>query len=187
MKFHYAGKYINEESFKEVREAGPDAVMFREPEHKAFALIANIGSFALLIILALIILPFIKQHPDQFKIGVMVSLLTLVPHEFLHAICFRKDVYMYTNLSKGLLFVYGTEDMSKAHFVFMSLLPNLVFGLIPYILVFINHDLVWLGMMGAMCLGMGFGDYINVFNAITQMPKGSKTFLCKMHSYWYKP
>ena len=31
------------------------------------------------------------------------------------------------------LFAVGPEDMSKGRFIFMSLLPNVVFGIIPYL------------------------------------------------------
>ena len=34
---------------------------------------------------------------------------------------------------------------------------------------------------------MGFGDYMNVFNALTQMPRGARTYLYGFHSYWYQP
>ena len=86
-----------------------------------------------------------------------------------------------------MLFVVGPEDMSKARFIFMSLLPNIIFGLIPYIIYFFNPDLLWLGAFGASCLAAGGGDYINVFNALTQMPRGSRTYLYKFNSYWYMP
>ena len=68
----------------------------------------------------------------------------------------------------------------------MSLLPNIVFGLIPFVIFFINKDMCLMGVFGALSLSMGFGDYINVFNALTQMPKGSKTYLNGFRSYWYK-
>lgn len=45
--------------------------------------------------------------------------LTLIPHEILHAICYKKDVYMYNDFAHGLMFVVGTEDMSKSRFIFM--------------------------------------------------------------------
>ena len=93
---------------------------------------------------------------------------------------------MYFDSSKMLAFVHGTESMSKQRFVFMSLLPNIVFGLIPFVLFLFNHNWPVLGVAGAFCISMGFGDYINVFNALTQMPKGSKTYLYDFHSYWYK-
>ena len=76
--------------------------------------------------------------------------------------------------------------LSKARFVIMSMLPNIIFGIIPYVAFWFNHDWLLLGMVGAFCIGAGFGDYINVFNALTQMPNGAKTYLCGFHSYWYK-
>ena len=158
---------------------------------KKLSIIANIGSIGIMLILAI---PFIilgrKHIPSQaiwMAVGSICSMLSMFPHEFLHAICFKEDVFMYNNLSQGLLFVVGTEAMSKSRFVLMSLLPNIVFGVIPYLIFLICPRLLGFGMLGLLCVGMGFGDYINVYNALTQMPKGSKTYLCGMHSYWYMP
>lgn len=86
-----------------------------------------------------------------------------------------------------MLFVVGTETMSKGRFVFMSLLPNLVFGAIPYLVFLIWPEQTFLGTLGLMALSMGAGDYYNVFNALTQMPKGARTYLHQFHSYWYLP
>lgn len=61
------------------------------------------------------------------------------------------------------------------------------FWIFAYIIFMINPEWVSLGMFGALCISMGAGDYINVFNAATQMPKGS---LCYMHGFgtwWYMP
>ena len=111
----------------------------------------------------------------------------LFPHELLHGLCFREDVYLYTNWKQGMLFVVGPEDMSKGRFVFMSLLPNLVFGVIPYLVGLLFPHLTFLVVMGVLCTGMGAGDYYNVFNALTQMPRGARTYLYGFHSYWYLP
>lgn len=69
------------------------------------------------------------------------------------------------------MFVVGTEDMSKGRFIFMCLCPNLILGIIPYILFLIFPQFVGLGLFGIICIGMGFGDYLNIYNAIKQMPK----------------
>lgn len=82
-----------------------------------------------------------------------------------------KDVYMYNDLIHGLMFVVGTEDMSKARFIFMCLCPNLILGIIPYILFLIFPQLVGVGLFGIICIGTGFGDYLNIYNSIRQMPK----------------
>ena len=120
-------------------------------------------------------------------IGSVLSLLMIFPHELLHASCFRGDVYLYTFLKKGMLFVVGPEDMSRGRFVFMSLLPNLVFGFLPYILFLIHPSWLVLGVFGAMSIPCGFGDYFNVFNALTQVPRGGLVYLSGMNSYWYLP
>ena len=50
-----------------------------------------------------------------------------------------------------------------------------------------NPALVGVGVFGAMSIIAASGDFINVFNALMQMPAGSLTFLSGMHSYWYLP
>lgn len=86
-----------------------------------------------------------------------------------------------------MLFVVGPETMSKSRFIIMSLLPNIVFGFIPYIIFLINPDYSFLGTLGFLAIGMGAGDYYNVYNAMTQMPKGARTYLYQFNSYWYVP
>ena len=86
-----------------------------------------------------------------------------------------------------MLFVTGGEDMSMARFVIMSLLPNIVFGFVPFILYMAIPTYTALGVFGSICIGQGAGDYLNVYNALTQMPRGSKTYLYETHSYWYMP
>ncbi|MBQ7615259.1 MAG: DUF3267 domain-containing protein, partial [Butyrivibrio sp.] len=136
IKLHYGGKYTGEKDLISKREHNPKAVPFHEPSASWFSVLANIGS--LIVVVGLMVAAVrlsgnsLFQHSRQMKLGLFLSLFSLIPHEFLHATCFRQDVYMYTNLSKGMLFVHGTEDMSKKRFVFMSMLPNIVFGFIPF-------------------------------------------------------
>lgn len=192
MIFHYAGKYDGDESKLPQREHPENAVPFKEPQDmKKLAWIANGGALIVTILLAIpffyVCRGYFFDKIFQYAIGCILPMVILIPHEFLHGICFRKDVYMYQYLEKGMLFVVGTEDFSKLRFVFMSMLPNLIFGFLPYILYFFMPQQVWLGMFGLVCIGSGFGDYMNVFHAVTQMPKGAKTYLSGMHSFWYLP
>lgn len=76
--------------------------------------------------------------------------------------------------------------LSKARFVFMSLLPNLVFGFLPYLLGML-FGVPFLLAFGALSASMGAADYFNVFNALTQMPRGARTYLYQFNSYWYMP
>ncbi len=189
MKLHYMGKYdLNPESLP-TKPHKPNYVKFKEPEDsKKLSAIVTIISIPLLVILCIPI--FMKGYQDTFEaigIGSILALLVLFPHELIHAICFKEDVYLFTNLKQGMLFVVGPEDMSKARFIFMSLLPNIILGFIPYLIFLVNPNLVILGAFGAINIASGAGDYLNVFNAITQMPKGSRTYLHHFNSCWYMP
>lgn len=186
MKYHYAGKYTSNTKLPE-REHPEGYVKFREPDDMTqLAKIATAISIAILVICwaaSFLITGVFACN----VIGALLSLVTMVPHEFLHAIWFREDVYMYQNLKQGMLFVIGTEDMSKARFVAMSLCPNVIFGLIPYLVFLVNPAQTMLGTLGILALSMGAGDFMNVFNALTQVPRGGKVYLSGMNSFWYMP
>lgn len=206
MKLHYMGKYdMNPESLP-CKEHQPGAVAFKEAKDpKTIGIIANVLSiFITIFLIGLLVFKVIFTTPEvrnaaEYLIeslfgsffGIFLACLLplgcLFPHELLHAVCFKDDCYLYTNLRNGLLFVIGPETMSKKRFIFLSLLPNIVLGLIPYLIGIVFPKIPILGIFGAILIGMGAGDYYNVFNAITQMPKGSRTYLYKFNSYWYMP
>ena len=189
MKLHYKGKYdLNPDSLPH-QPHKPNAVPFKEAKDtKTMAMICNIAAFLLLIPL-LIILFFRCGRNGLINLfwGSLLSMLCLIPHEILHAVCFKEDVYLYTNFKQGMLFVVGTETMSKSRFIIMSLLPNLIFGFIPYIIAMIIPSASILGAFGAVSICMGAGDYYNAIHALVQMPKGSRTYLHKFNSFWYIP
>ena len=190
-KIKYMGKYSGNPDDLPTQTYREGSVKFKEPETmKKLAIIANIG--ALIVAVFTLGLFYLRGGIGVFgnfgiPVGFLLVVVTMLPHEYLHAICFKEEVYVYTNLKQGLLFVVGPEAMTKGRFIFMSMLPNLVFGFIPYILYMIWPNLVVLGALGALAIPAGFGDYMNVFNAATQMPKGSLTYLYKTNSYWFMP
>ena len=192
MKLHYCGKFDGKEESLPTKEHHPGAVQFREPEPKKFTLIANLGAILLAFLL---LVPFFLLGRDYFSaktpvhlfIACMAFWAAMIPHELMHASCFRGDVYLYTWLKRGALFVVGPEDMSKGRFVFMSLLPNLILGVVPYAVYLFLPQLSGVGLFGVIALASGFGDYINVYHALTQMPKGARTYLNGFHSYWFIP
>lgn len=190
MKLHYKGKYdLNPESLPH-GEHQPNAVPFQEAKDaKTLSVIANIAAFVIILVLA--VPAYFRMRgsysPWQAMLGCIASLLVLFPHEFLHAICFKEDVYLYTNWKQGMLFVIGPETMSKSRFIFLSLLPNLVFGILPYLIGMLFPQLTFFVVFGTLSTGMGAGDYYNVFHALTQMPKGARTYLYGFNSFWYLP
>ncbi len=191
MKLIYKGKYSSEADLP-VREHPEGSVAFRElGDMKKLALVLNLASVPLYVLtlggLILRGMPYFGESPLAVTLGMVLAMLTLFPHELLHAVCFRGEVELWTNFKMGMLFVVGTEDMSKTRFVVLSLLPNLVFGLLPYVLFLLHPQWLLLGAMGALALPMGIGDYYNVYNCLTQVPKGGLVYLSGMHSYWYMP
>lgn len=192
MKLHYRGKYNLDPTTLPTCKHQPNAVKFKEVDStKELADIANGIAMALMILLSIPVYLKYKgslfDYFDEMMVGAMLPLLTMFPHELLHALCFKEDVYLYTDFKQGLLFVVGCETMSKQRFIFMSLLPNIVFGFIPYMISFLGIQYLTLAVLGVIAIGMGAGDYYNVFNALIQMPKGARTYLYQMNSYWYIP
>lgn len=199
MKLIYKGRYNGDPASLPAREHPEGAVQFREPDSmKKLAVVLN--SAALVVTAAMVALFFLRgvragvteelgmeRFCFQAWLGCVLALAALFPHEFLHAVCFRGEAELYTNWKQGMLFVTGTEDFSRGRFVFMSLLPNLVFGLLPFLLFLLFPSWVLLGGMGAISLGAGCGDYMNVWNCLTQAPKGAKVYCSGFHTYWYLP
>ncbi|MBQ2659238.1 MAG: DUF3267 domain-containing protein [Erysipelotrichaceae bacterium] len=186
VKFHFAGRYNDDPESLITHPHEPGAVPFKEaPDMKKLSLIVN--ALALVIGVTTIMTYMIVGRKPLEIWGWILFIVTLVPHEFLHALCFKGDVYMYENLKRGMLFVVGPGTFTKGEFVFMSMLPNLVFGFIPFIIFLIDPSHTILGTLGAVAISAGAGDYYNVYNAVTQMPKGSKTYLHGTSSYWYMP
>ena len=97
---------------------------------------------------------FIFDGSLQMWLGILFPFAILFPHEILHAICFKEDVYLYTNWKQGMLFVVGSETMSKGSFILMSMLPNVVFGILPYIVGMIYPQFVF-----GSCFWNPFGRY----------------------------
>ena len=159
MKLHYRGKYNLDPKTLPICKHQPNAVKFKEVDStKELAVIANGIGIALMILLAIPVYLKYKgllfDYFDEMMVGAMFPLLTMFPHELLHALCFKEDVYLYTNFKQGLLFVVGCETMSKQRFIFMSLLPNIVFGFIPYMISFLGIQYLTLAVLGVVAISL---------------------------------
>ena len=187
MKLIYKGKFDGDENSLPSSEPVEGAVMFKEAaDMKQFALLVNV--LAVVVMVIAFVLFFWRGGVMAFSFwGYLLFMLSLFPHELLHGLCFKENVYLYTNWKQGMLFVTGPEHLSKARFVFMSLLPNILFGFLPLLIYLIDPSHNILGTFGAISIGAGAGDYYNVYNALTQVPKGGKIYNVGFHSWWYLP
>ena len=183
---HYEGSFDGDYSKLKSQKLYPGAVKFNEPDMKRFLLIAAIIS-GVLFVLCYVLYKIRSSGAGISSIGILIALILMVPHEILHASCYNEDVYMYSYLKKGALFVVSSELISKKRFIFMSLLPNIVLGLFPFLLFLIFPNLHIIGTIGIMNIAAGSGDYFNAYMAYTQMPDNALTFLYQEHSYWLLP
>ncbi|MEE0638407.1 MAG: DUF3267 domain-containing protein, partial [Acutalibacteraceae bacterium] len=158
MKLHYMGKYNLDPNSLPQAEHKPGAVEFKEADSmKKLSVIANTVACIILVILGAAaffrIVPVAepKSATITWFAALLGSIVIIFPHELLHALCFKKDVYLYTNLKQGMLFVIGTETMSKGRFIFMSMLPNIIFGIVPYVIGMIFPKFIFLTMFGMIC------------------------------------
>lgn len=200
MKLIWKGKFQGEHQLP-VGVLPDNAVRFREPETpEKLSLVASLFVIPviLIIIAALIIRAKISSAPSgglSLNIwGVLLAFLMVFPHEILHAVAFPREaeVEVWYSIKNMMAFVISTYPTSKRRFIFLSLLPSIIFGFIPIIIwIFIPPEfseiLNLLFSFGSCSLMFGVGDFLNVFNAATQMPRGSITQLSGFHSYWYMP
>jgi len=197
MKLIFKGVYkSNEQLPKGVLPKG--AVKFAEPDNFAqlfwYSLLYTIPT-SILIALFVFISHLIHGAlvVNVSNIGFVLSLLAIIPHELLHAVCFEKsaEVELYISPKNFAVFVLSVQPVSKLRFIFLSMLPNLILAWIPLVIWVImpysNAISDLLLTYAAFSALMGVGDYMNVFNAIRQMPKGSMQQISGFNSYWFMP
>lgn len=143
MKLIYKGKYDKDSTILPHGEHMPNAVKVKEIEDiDKLALIMNVVSVVITILLLLLVK--VRGEVKIFEVMdgwvVIPIILMLLLHELLHAIFFKKEVYLYYNLRQCMLLVIGTETMSKVKSVMMAAFPNIILGFIPYIIFLINPE-----------------------------------------------
>jgi len=126
-------------------------------------------------------------------IAAIIFFATMIPHELLHAIAFGKGhvVEMFIAPKQMAMFVTSPKPMTKKRFIFLSLLPNIVLAWIPLIVWVAlplggTLSIIWIWYC-LFAMTSGAGDYMNVYNTIRQMPKGSMHQIHGFNSYWFMP
>ena len=200
MKLIYRGRYTGESQLPRA-DLPPGAVPFREPADTAalnlaamkWSLLARAAAAALGVVTIPLRGGLVLGAGFWFMAGFAASFLTLLPHELLHGLCFGRgaEVHLFVSPKDLMAFVVCTRPVSRGRFILMSLLPNLVFGWGPFLLWCLtpyggawSDGLLWFSLC---CISFGGGDYLNVWNALRQMPRGSVQQISGFHSYWYMP
>lgn len=123
----------------------------------------------------------LKETPFVFSLlGIIIGCILLFPHEILHGVCFpKKDhVFIYQMLKPPGMFVGSNTLISKRRFIFMNLLPAIVFGLIPLIIwLFVSPYTLFakvlfsVGFINVITCG---NDYMNVIKTVRSVPMSAK-------------
>lgn len=197
MKFVFKGKYTREEQLPKA-ELPENAVRFNEPETPVqLNIMGTLFSLPPIVLMAGIAFLSSIWHGSillEWSLwGVLIGFGAIIPHELIHAVNFPKDaeVEMYYSLKSMMMFVVSTAPVSKWKFIWLSFCPSLVLGWIPFVfwaffpnMPVLSPILITFGVLNIL---FGAGDYMNMYNAWRQMPKGSLTQLSGFHSYWYIP
>ena len=200
MNLVWKGKFKNVEQLKEAEELPERANKFEEPDSLGWFLL-NASIFIIPIVFLLFVVVNFKSNINggvsviadkNHMYGVVFALIAIIPHELLHAVCFPKGsrVEVWYSLKNLAAFVYCSDPMTKKRFVFMSFFPNLVLGFIPMIIwIFtpVKYELLNINLLYFAGLNIlsGMGDYLNMYNAIKQVPKNGTVQNSGFNSYWY--
>ena len=177
----------------------PDnAVKFNEPTNFSKVLFfAFLFTLPALFLSAIFIVSSYMLHGylniSYSMFGFFAFVLSVLPHELLHAICFGKNANVELFIAPQLqgLIVTSTKPISKWRYIVMSLMPNVIFTWLPLLVWMIlpYHEFLsdFLFTLSMFSLVVGGADYMNVYNAFRQMPKGSLQQLSGLNSYWFMP
>lgn len=176
----------------------PDhAVMYKEPTSiDDLVKILTPWTLAMLAFFLGLFIGHAWVHQGAYLFSLWPILLFLpgaLVHEGIHLLAMprKADKYLYWKPEAGMAMVTMTDPMSPSRFIFVSLLPLILLGLIPLgysLLAPIGSPYMGTayGFGALMCLA-AIGDLYNVANTITQVPKGALVQLSGMNTYWYIP
>lgn len=146
------------------------------------------------------ILYVVENNPINKKdviISIMVSSIILIwcplVHEIIHAFFFPRKYLKEIYVSKDLtsMFVYCTAPVSRLRFITILLAPNMVLGVLPLFTVLLYKNILLPTMVLTIIITsffsiiIGIGDYYNIYNTMSQVPKNAFIFNSGLHSYWY--
>ena len=186
MKIKFMGKYNNDPKSLPKGEMISGAHRIKKIDNLAVLTIVMTLFSCILGYLFLILLVNIFGRELLSGAGVaavLLAFLFLIPHEFIHAVCFREEAYIY--VGDGLLFAMSPEHMSKKRYLFMVMLPFLVLGALPLSIGLTLHCSPP-AIFGALSIITCMGDIYFAINALVQVPEKGKIYLYEMVNYWYE-
>lgn len=153
----------------------------------------SISFFTICIVLLLVFYRFRALPANNIDIrklllADLLALLFLIPvfivHEILHALLYpkksRKELWISKKGKFGFNFtLYCNEQVSRNRMLFIIILPNIILGVIPFLLWFtgiFDNYLIWTrvyGLLTGILLCGGYSDFAVFFDIILNVPKNS--------------
>lgn len=206
-KLIFRGIYKTEEQLPKA-DLPHNSVKFKEPATmENFILISLLFTIPSMLLIGLFLYAsyllhgeLIVRYPDladlsfsRIFIPLVLPFAPLIPHELLHVAGLGQGVKAELFLAPKYLtaFIVSITPIAKNRLIFMSFLPSFVLGWIPLlvwvILPFSEIYSTYLLVFSVISILVSCGDYLNIFNAIRQMPKGSFHQNLGLNSYWHIP
>lgn len=200
---HLMGNFKDISQLTNGRPLPENAVQFKEGEDFTDIFMTGLKiaiPIGMIMVIGAIIRIFNLDNTVKFTITTLVLLICAAAstfllayvHEFIHGIFYpiKAEKQIWKMLDQGAFFVYCEAKTSKIRFIVMCLAPAIILGIIPYVLWLVfplaltfNGGLMVLVISLLMTI-MAMGDYVNVVNAIRQVPKDAQIFNFGIHSYW---
>jgi len=169
------------------------------PEAKALPPVTGKSALAIIPILLIVFLfVYLKGMWDgrilfsrvDLAIGFCIGILLFPVHELLHAVCFPAggEVVMYYTMQG--LGTSCTAPMKRNRFIWVSVFPSIVLGLIPFALfLVIPSSYVFaetiLFAVSFLHLGAGYADYCNLLH-LMKVPRNALIQISGEKIYWYQ-
>lgn len=123
--------------------------------------------------------------------GLLSAAVCIVPHEIIHGLAMGgEEAFIYFSPKNLLAFCIAFSPMSKTRFFIMGIAPSFILGWLPFTAAMIFPNLAvsgFLAMAGIINILTGVGDWIKIFLAAVQVPKGCLIQFSGIDLYWFKP
>lgn len=123
-------------------------------------------------------------------VGVGLSLVFLVVHELIHALCCPKGTTVFFYLTSAGISCVPTCSLKKIRYLLIALMPTVVLGIIPFVvwLCFPGLNVIISSILFAFSIGslsMSVGDIYNAILAAVKMNRNSVLVTSKTNIYYY--
>ena len=192
MKLKWKGK-LNENNMFPENYVPKNSIQFLNSKSKVKPYLGVLPILILVIVSVYFKRTYVMDFNLNLKgmlIGLIVSMVFLVVHELLHAMCFPRECTAEIFYSPAGLSIIPCVPISKIRYAIILVVPAVILGLLPLIIwtfiPFTNTTLssiLFIASIGS--LGGTSNDLFNFYQVIKVMPKNSFMITSKTNCYYF--